>query len=158
MDPLPALADIARRLDAGSLSSTALVEQCLASIARVDGRVGAFLDVDAASARAQAEASDARRAQKRPLSSFDGVVVAIKDNIAVQGAPLTAGSKVLAGYRSPYDATVTTKLKTAGAVILGRLNCDEFAMGGSTENIVTSMATNLEESIKTQFTSEARPS
>lgn len=128
------VAELARRLAAGELSSRALVEAALARIERHEGAVGAFLSVDADVARAQAEASDGRRARGQTLGALDGVPVGIKDNIAVEGASLSAGSKILEGYRSPFDATVVHKLKGAGAVLLGRLNCDEFAMGSSTEN------------------------
>ena len=101
---------------------------------RVDGHVHAFLHRDDEDFLNQARASDIRRAEGRCLGPLDGVPVAIKDVISVEGQPLTAASKILQDYISPYDATVITRLKTAGAVIGGRLNLDEFAMGSSTEN------------------------
>jgi len=113
------------------------VELTLAVVARtkaVDGRVRAFNSYDEADALAQAAASDARRAAGQARGPLDGIPVGLKDVIAVAGQPLTASSKMLANFVSPYDATVTTKLKNAGAVLWGRLNLDEFAMGSSTEN------------------------
>ena len=100
----------------------------------MDGQVHAFLHIDKEDALAQAKASDARRAKGESLSPLDGVPVGMKDVIAVKDQPLTAASKILENYRSPYDATVVRKLKEAGAVVAGRLNLDEFAMGSSTEN------------------------
>ncbi|HUR59378.1 MAG TPA: Asp-tRNA(Asn)/Glu-tRNA(Gln) amidotransferase subunit GatA, partial [Opitutaceae bacterium] len=82
----------------------------------------------------QAAASDARRTAGQARGPLDGIPMGLKDVIAVTGQPLTASSKMLANFVSPYDATVTTRLKQAGAVLWGRLNCDEFAMGSSTEN------------------------
>jgi len=100
----------------------------------VDGRVKAFNSSDDADALAQATASDARRAAGKARRPLDGIPVGLKDVISVAGQPLTASSKMLANFVSPYDSTVATKLKNAGAVLYGRLNCDEFAMGSSTEN------------------------
>ncbi|HEY4222672.1 MAG TPA: Asp-tRNA(Asn)/Glu-tRNA(Gln) amidotransferase subunit GatA [Myxococcota bacterium] len=131
---MDSLALLTKRLDDGSTSSCALVEQSLARITAIDAGIGAFLHVDSDGARRQAHASDERRKNKRALSPLDGVPLALKDNIACEGAPLTAGSRILEGYRAPYDATVTARLKGAGAVLVGRLNCDEFAMGSSNEN------------------------
>ena len=74
----------------------------------------------------------AAKGEKLPVLA--GVPVGIKDVLAMQGAPATAGSLILKGYRPPYDATTVTKLEAAGAVLLGKLNCDEFAMGSSNEN------------------------
>ena len=85
-------------------------------------------------ARARRGTPATRGARGQALGPLDGIPVGIKDNIAVEGAQLSAGSKILEGYVSPYDATVAQRLKAAGAVLLGRLNCDEFAMGASTEN------------------------
>ena len=102
-------------------------------IARVDGQIHAFISHDAADALAQADATDKLIAQgvSRPLL---GIPVAIKDVLAVKNQPLNCASKILGKFISPYDATAIEKLKAAGAVVFGRLNMDEFAMGSSTEN------------------------
>src|SRR6478736_523506 len=128
------LADL---LQTGKLTSVALVQAHLDRIAAVEPRVKAFNSYDAADALAQAQASDARRAAGQARGPLDGIPVGLKDVIAVEGQPLTCSSRVLANFVSPYDATVTTRLKAAGAVLLGRLNMDEFAMGSSTENSAT---------------------
>ncbi|MEN3534470.1 Asp-tRNA(Asn)/Glu-tRNA(Gln) amidotransferase subunit GatA [Microbispora sp. ZYX-F-249] len=103
-------------------------------IAEVDGRVNAFLHVDAESALAQARTVDERIAAGETLGPLAGVPVAHKDVFTTTGMPTTAGSKILEGWRPPYDATVTRRLREAGLVILGKTNLDEFAMGSSTEN------------------------
>jgi aspartyl-tRNA(Asn)/glutamyl-tRNA(Gln) amidotransferase subunit A len=121
-------------LQAGTISSVEITQAMIDQIDAVDGQVHAFLHIDKEDALAQAKASDARRAKGESLSPLDGVPVGMKDVIAVKDQPLTAASKILENYRSPYDATVVRKLKEAGAVVAGRLNLDEFAMGSSTEN------------------------
>jgi aspartyl-tRNA(Asn)/glutamyl-tRNA(Gln) amidotransferase subunit A len=121
-------------LQAGTVSSVEITQAMIERIDAVDGQVHAFLHIDQEDALAQAKASDARRATGESLSPLDGVPVGMKDVIAVKDQPLTAASKILENYRSPYDATVVRKLKEAGAVVAGRLNLDEFAMGSSTEN------------------------
>lgn len=118
----------------GKLSSTELTQAMIERVDTVDDQVHAFLHLDKQDALSQAKLSDDRRAKGAELSPLDGIPVALKDVIAVQDQPLTAASKILENYRSPYDATVTQKLKNAGAVVAGRLNLDEFAMGSSTEN------------------------
>ncbi|MGE0609014.1 MAG: Asp-tRNA(Asn)/Glu-tRNA(Gln) amidotransferase subunit GatA [Pirellulales bacterium] len=119
---------------AGRLSSVEITKACLGQIARHDGRVGAFLRVDEAAALSQAEEIDRRRAAKQPLGPLAGLPVAVKDVLCTRGEPTTCGSKMLKHFRPPYDATVVQRLRKADAVLLGRTNMDEFAMGGSTEN------------------------
>ena len=103
-------------------------------IAAVDGTIHAFLNVDAEATLAAADAVDARRAAGEALGPLAGVPLALKDVLAMQGVPTTCGSRILSGWRPPYDATVTRRLKDAGIVILGKTNMDEFAMGSSTEH------------------------
>ncbi|HOY53512.1 MAG TPA: Asp-tRNA(Asn)/Glu-tRNA(Gln) amidotransferase subunit GatA, partial [Opitutaceae bacterium] len=129
--PVSALADA---LAAKKLSSVELTQAVIERTKAVDDRVLAFNSYDADDALAQARASDARRAAGQTRGPLDGIPVGLKDVISVAGQPLTASSKILANFVSPYDATVTLKLKDAGAVCWGRLNLDEFAMGSSTEN------------------------
>jgi aspartyl-tRNA(Asn)/glutamyl-tRNA(Gln) amidotransferase subunit A len=126
--------ELSQDLQAGTISSVEITQAMIARIDAVDGQVHAFLHIDKEDALAQAKASDERRANGQSLSPLDGVPVGMKDVIAVKDQPLTAASKILENYRSPYDATVVRKLKEAGAVVAGRLNLDEFAMGSSTEN------------------------
>lgn len=127
-------AELAALLAGKHLSSVDLMRGVIARTKAVDGRVHAFNSFDEADALAQAAASDARRAAGQTRGPLDGVPIGLKDVIAVEGQPLTASSKMLANFVSPYDATVTQKLKNAGAICWGRLNLDEFAMGSSTEN------------------------
>ncbi len=128
------IAELASALEAKQLSSVELTRAVVARTKAVEPRVHAFNSFDEADALKQAEASDARRARGEARGPLDGIPIGLKDVIAVEGQPLTASSKMLANFVSPYDATVTTKLKNAGAIGWGRLNLDEFAMGSSTEN------------------------
>ena len=130
------------RLRAGDLSSRELVEAHLALAERENPALNAWLFLDGDGARAAADDADARLAVARTegaaalatLHPLCGVPVGLKDLVSVRGGQCTAGSRILAGYISPYDAHVTERLRDAGAVILGKLNMDEFAMGSSTEH------------------------
>lgn len=116
------------------ISSQQIAECFLDRVDAVDSEVGAFLDLNRERVLAQAKASDERRAANASLGPLDGIPVGIKDVIAVKDEPLTCASRILENFVSPYDATVTTRLRQAGAILFGRLNLDEFAMGSSTEN------------------------
>ena len=126
--------ELERLLTAGEISSVDLTQACLDQVEKVDGSVRSFLSVDSKDALAQARASDERRAQGEVRGPLDGIPVALKDIVAVRGQPLTCASRMLESFVSPYDATVVERLVAEGAVLFGRLNMDEFAMGSSTEN------------------------
>jgi aspartyl-tRNA(Asn)/glutamyl-tRNA(Gln) amidotransferase subunit A len=126
------VADLARQLDAKAVSSVEITKHLLARVA-AHQQLGAFLCTDEAVALAQAQAADDRRA-KGETGPLLGVPLAHKDIYVTTDFPSTAASKMLEGYRSPFDATVVAQLKAAGTIALGKLNCDEFAMGGSNEN------------------------
>jgi aspartyl-tRNA(Asn)/glutamyl-tRNA(Gln) amidotransferase subunit A len=128
------ISELAAMLAAGETSSVAITQAVIDRTATVDGKVKAFLSTDAEDALAQAKASDERRAAGNAIGVLDGIPIGIKDTLAVKDQPLRCASKMLENYVSPYDATCIVKLREAGAVIWGRLNMDEFAMGSSTEN------------------------
>lgn len=121
-------------LEKREISSVDLTKAYLNEIEKKDKEIHAFLSVHSEYALAQAEEVDKKIASGDELGLLAGVPCAVKDNILVDGLPATAGSKILATYRATYDATVISRLKKAGAVILGKTNLDEFAMGSSTEN------------------------
>jgi aspartyl-tRNA(Asn)/glutamyl-tRNA(Gln) amidotransferase subunit A len=132
--PFWSVADTARHVAAGEITAIEVVESALARIAAIDGELGAFLEVDGAGARAAAENIDRQRAASAPLGPLAGVPIALKDVLVTRGLATTAASKILRGWIPPYDAHVVEKLRAAGAIVIGKLNCDEFAMGSSTEN------------------------
>jgi aspartyl-tRNA(Asn)/glutamyl-tRNA(Gln) amidotransferase subunit A len=138
------MVELVQRLARREVSAREIMLSCLGRIQQVDGRVRAFLSCDREDALSQADAADQALARgtnhrERPLL---GVPVAVKDLIAVRGQPLGCASRILEGFVSPYNATVVERLKAAGAVVFGRLNMDEFAMGSSTENSAYQRTTN----------------
>jgi len=118
----------------GKVKATDLAEQHYARIGERDGVINSFLALSRERALTRAAKIDGIAAKGEALPALAGVPIGIKDVLVMQGAPATAGSLILKGYRPPYDATAVTKLEAAGAVLLGKLNCDEFAMGSSNEN------------------------
>jgi aspartyl-tRNA(Asn)/glutamyl-tRNA(Gln) amidotransferase subunit A len=126
--------DIAAAVNAGRMTALEATEAALGRIEAEDPAVEAFLHVAAEAARARARAVDARRGANEAPGPLAGVPVGIKDNLCVAGMPCTCASKILDGYVPPYDATVVQRLNAAGAVVVGKTNLDEFAMGSSTEN------------------------
>ena len=136
MKPIPALCqktmtELCALLDGGQITSVEIVQAYLRAIDARDGEVHAYLETYPDDALREAAESDRRRAQGRRLSPLDGVPIAVKDNLVMRGRVCSCASRMLESFRSPYDATVIQKLHAAGMPILGRLNMDEFAMGGS---------------------------
>jgi aspartyl-tRNA(Asn)/glutamyl-tRNA(Gln) amidotransferase subunit A len=126
--------ELLQQLAEGDVTSAELTRTLLDRIARLDGRVKAFLRVDPPAALARAEEIDRRRRAGKPLGRLAGLPVAVKDVLCSEGEPTTCASRMLENFRPPYDATVIARLKAADAVLIGRTNMDEFAMGGSNEN------------------------
>jgi aspartyl-tRNA(Asn)/glutamyl-tRNA(Gln) amidotransferase subunit A len=118
----------------GQTTAVAMAEAHFARIQKEDGQIGAFLTLSRERALQQADRMDRMAAEGKPLPPLGGVPVGIKDVMSTRGVRTTAGSKILANYVPPYDCTAVAKLEAAGAVILGKMNCDEFAMGSSNEN------------------------
>jgi len=125
---------LAEGVRAGKWRARDLVEQFLDRIARLDPALGCYLLVDAEGARRQADAVDAGYQAGRDPGALAGVPLGIKDIFCTRGVETTCASKILRGFVPPYESTVTARLGAAGAVALGKLNMDEFAMGSSTEN------------------------
>ena len=130
------IAELSAKLAKRETSAREAVEACLSQIQKTNGQIKAFLSYDEKDALAQADAAAAALAKgashkEQPLL---GIPIALKDVIAVKNQPLNCGSKILGRFVSPYNSTVAEKLQAAGAIVFGRLNMDEFAMGSSTEN------------------------
>jgi len=140
--PLGTLRELAQALDAGATSSRTLVEAALERAEALHGSLNAFAGLQAGAARVEAAAADERRRQGRVRSSLDGLPIAIKDNMVQAGQPTTCASRILTGFVSPYTATAVQRLRDAGAVVIGRTNMDEFAMGSSTEHSIHGSAHN----------------
>ena len=129
------IAEARALLDRGEISSVELTQALLDRIVAVDNQVRAFLAIDDESALAQARAADERLQSERDESHpLLGIPLGIKDVLSTEGLTTTCGSRILEEYVPPYVATAVARLKAAGAVLLGKLNCDEFAMGSSNEN------------------------
>ncbi|HTR41762.1 MAG TPA: Asp-tRNA(Asn)/Glu-tRNA(Gln) amidotransferase subunit GatA, partial [Pseudomonadales bacterium] len=130
------ISTLAAKLAQREVSAHEIMQACLDQIGRVDGKIHAFISYDAQNALAQADAVDKEIAAgtTHQQKSLLGIPIAIKDVLAVKNQPLNCASKILGRFVSPYDATVIEKLRAAGAIVFGRCNMDEFAMGSSTEN------------------------
>ncbi|MGH8872007.1 MAG: Asp-tRNA(Asn)/Glu-tRNA(Gln) amidotransferase subunit GatA [Acidimicrobiia bacterium] len=128
------LSEAGRILRSGETTAEALLEDALDTASRTEAQLHAFLTIDSDGAREAARQADADLADGIDRGPLHGIPVALKDNMCTRGVETTAASQILAGYVPPYDATVVTRLRSGGAVIVGKTNLDEFAMGSSTEN------------------------
>ncbi|MDR3740905.1 MAG: Asp-tRNA(Asn)/Glu-tRNA(Gln) amidotransferase subunit GatA [Terracidiphilus sp.] len=134
MEKPKSLAELRAAIASGSTKASDLAASYYARIEKINPQLNVYLSLTKERALEQAARVDAAAAKGNPLGALAGIPVGIKDVLVVKGAPATAGSKILKGYEPPYDATAVSKLEAAGAVLLGKLNCDEFAMGSSNEN------------------------
>src|SRR6202049_5192768 len=123
--------EVRSALTARKISARELVKEFYARIERRNSELNIYLALSPERAYAQADKIDAAIAASDALPSLAGVPVAVKDVISTRGIPTTCGSRILEGYRPPYDATAVTRLERSGAIVLGKTNCDEFAMGSS---------------------------
>ena len=128
------LAALREEIASGRVKAASLAESYYARIEQINPALNVYLSLTKERAAEQASRIDALAAKGDPLPPLAGIPVGIKDVLVTKGAPSTAGSKILKGYHPPYDCTAVQRLETAGAVVLGKLNCDEFAMGSSNEN------------------------
>ncbi|HEX6147521.1 MAG TPA: Asp-tRNA(Asn)/Glu-tRNA(Gln) amidotransferase subunit GatA [Acidimicrobiia bacterium] len=128
------IVEAGQKLRSGEVTAVQLLDAVLDVAHRTEAQLHAYLTIDRDGARLAAEAADADLAAGNDRGPLQGIPVALKDNMCTRWLETTASSQILAGYRPPYDATVVTKLRDAGAVIVGKTNLDEFAMGSSTEN------------------------
>ncbi|MCH2136423.1 MAG: Asp-tRNA(Asn)/Glu-tRNA(Gln) amidotransferase subunit GatA [Phycisphaerales bacterium] len=143
MSTLPeSVLEIAAEIRAGQCTAAQVLERSLDRIDAADASIGAFEDTRADTARSMAATVDEQVAAGHDPGPLAGVPIAIKDCIAVKGEPMTCGSRILDGYVSPFDAAAIERLRQAGAVLLGRTRCDEFAMGSSTEHCASGTVSN----------------
>ena len=126
--------EIKKGLNSGEISPLEITKECLSRIEACESKVEAFIHFNKEGILKQAEQSEKRRKDGKPLSEYDGIPIGIKDNICIKGERTTAGSKILENFVSPYNATVIEKLLQKGFILFAGLNMDEFAMGSSTEN------------------------
>jgi aspartyl-tRNA(Asn)/glutamyl-tRNA(Gln) amidotransferase subunit A len=128
------LATLRDEIASGQVKAAGLAGQYYDRIAEINPQLNVYLSLTKERALAQAAKIDVAAAKGDPLGPLAGIPIGIKDVLVMRGAPATAGSKILKGYQPPYDATAVSRLEAAGAVLLGKINCDEFAMGSSNEN------------------------
>jgi len=128
------LAELRAGLESGAVKAVDLAKSSYERISEINGELNVYLSLSKERALEQAVHIDALAAKGDPLPVLAGLPMGIKDVLVMRGAPATAASKILQGYEPPYDATAVARLDAAGALLLGKLNCDEFAMGGSNEN------------------------
>ncbi|MFT5695730.1 MAG: aspartyl-tRNA(Asn)/glutamyl-tRNA(Gln) amidotransferase subunit A [Myxococcota bacterium] len=140
--PAQSLTEQRAALADGTCSSRELVDAAIARHDALNPQLGAVVGLRAEAAQSEASASDARRNGGEARSPLDGIPILLKDNMVQRGEPTTCSSRILENYVSPYDATAVERLQAAGAILLGRANMDEFAMGSSTENSIHGVAHN----------------